>query len=191
VPKTYECVNTDRSLLTTFDPAAANKVLSGVTGIKMLGNTANVSFSNGADYLYAALTGAGAKVKMTKYDNATYWSTMANGKADWDVTFIGDQNTAQTISASLDRTMGPSVEENGRNFSGSDNAKGEAALQEGLAITDSKERCGAFLTAQKTLFERNDVVPLVGGTTATISSVNVTARHIGEDVDAATLRLIK
>ena len=191
VPKTYQCVNTDKSLLTSPDPAAAKKALSVITGMKLLGNSANVSFSNGADYLYAALTGAGAKVKMTKLDNATYWSTLADGKSDWDVTFIGDQNTAQTISASLDRVIGPSVEENGRNFSGSVNVTGETALQEGLSITDPIKRCAAFETAQRTLFERNDVVPLVGGTTVTISSVNVTARRFGEDVDAATLRLVK
>lgn len=189
VPASYDCVNTDASLLEKYDPAAAAKVLAGVSGIKLLGNTANISYTNGADYLYEALTGAGAKVDMTKVDNATFWSTIAKGDADWDVMFIGDQNAAQTISASLDRVIGPSVEENGRNFSGSDNPEGEKALQQGLSLTDPDARCAAFQTAQETLFDRDDVVPLVGGTTTTITSANVDVSIFGDYVDAATLRI--
>ena len=189
VPSTYACVNKDKSLLTPVDLAAAKSVLSGVTGIKLLGNTANTSFSNGADYLYAAMTAAGAGVTMNKVDNATFWSTLAKGGSDWDVTFLGDQNAAQAISASLDRNIGPSVEDGGRNFSASKNPVGEAALNAGLATLDQTERCTQFEIAQKSLFDRSDVKPLVGGSTMWIYSANVTARHVGEDVDAATWRL--
>jgi len=190
VPGTYDCASTDSSLLTAYDPAAAKKMLDGVSGVKVLGNTANVSFSNGADFVYESLTAAGANVDITKVDNSTYWTTMAAGGDDWDVTFIGDQNAAQAISASLDRSIGLAVEDNGRNFSGSVNPEGEAALDAGLATADREERCELFMTAQKSLFDRHDVVPLVGGSTVTITSAKATARQFGEDVDAATLRLV-
>lgn len=190
VPASYECVNKDQSLLVAPDADAAKSALSSVDGIKMLGNTANVSFSNGADYIYSALTAAGAGVDLQKVDNATFWSTIAKGDSDWDLVFIGDQNAGQTISASLSRTMGPAVEDNGRNFSASNNPAGVEAMKAGLATADPKERCEHFTAAQKTLFDRYDVVPLVGGSTVTITRGNVSARKIGENVDPATLRLM-
>lgn len=189
VPSSYECASTDKSLLTPTDTKAAAKVLSGVEGIKILGNTANRSFSNGADYLYSALKGAGAGVELKMVDNTTWHTTTTTDPTQWDVIFIGDQNVGQTISASLNRNMGPAIESNGRNYSGSDNPEGVAAMQRGLATVDPAERCAAFQEAQRTLFERHDVVPLVGGTTVTITRDKVTARKNGEGVDPATLRI--
>lgn len=189
VPSSYECVNTDTSLLTETDVDAATEVLSSVDGIKMLGNTANVSFSNGADFVYSALTSAGAGVDFKKVDNATFWSTVNKSPTDWDIVFVGDQNAGQTISASLTRTMGPSIEDGGRNYSASDNPEGVAALQAGLSSIDADERCKSFQEAQETLFDRHDVVPLVGGTTVTVTRGPVSARKVGETVDVATLRL--
>lgn len=158
--------------------------------IKILGNTANVAFSSGADYVFASVSDAGANVEMQKVDNATFWTTIGLADGDWDLVFIGDQNAGQTISASLTRTMGTAIEDNGRNFSASDNPAGVAALNEGLTTTDPAQRCDAFMSAQKTLFDRYDVAPLAGGTTVTITSEDVYARKIGEDVDPATLRLM-
>lgn len=190
VPSSFACVNTDESLLEEHDPDAAAEVLSSVDGIKMLGNTANSSFTNGADYLYEVVTAAGAGVDLSMADNATFWSTLANGESDWDMVFIGDANTVQVISASLDRVTGPSVEEGGRNYSGSSNPDGEAALAAGLSEIDEDVRCDAFQTAQESLFERDDVVPLVGGTTTTVTSPNVTVRAFGDYLDYATVRVI-
>lgn len=190
VPGSYECANTDSSWMTAYDPEAAKKLLDGTSGIKLHGNTANLAFSNGADFVYESLTAAGADVDLTKVDNASYWTIMRAGGDAWDVTFIGDQNAAQAISASLDRSIGPAIEDNGRNFSGSINPEGEAALTAGLATADLEERCNLFLTAQKSLFDRYDVVPLAGGSTVTIISDKATARQFGEDVDVATLRLV-
>jgi peptide/nickel transport system substrate-binding protein len=189
VPSSYECASTDESLLTPTDVDAAAEVLAGVDGIKLLGNTANRSFSNGADYLYSALTDAGAGVDLKMVDNTTWHSTTTTDPSQWDLIFIGDQNVGQTISASLNRNMGPAIESNGRNYSGSDNPEGVAAMERGLASVDPDERCAAFDEAQKTLFERHDVVPLVGGTTVTVTRDNVTARKNGEGVDPATLRI--
>lgn len=189
VPASFDCVSTDRSLLTPHDPAAAAAALAGTTGIKLLGNTANTQFSGGADYIYQVLTDAGAQVELTKVDNATFWSTIAEGGADWDLVFLGDLNSVGSISASLDRVIGPAVEDGGRNYSASDNPAGEAALAEGLAATDPAARCGAFQTAQRTLFERSDVVPLAGNPNTYVSSPHVELSVFGDYIDLATMRV--
>ncbi|ANY09408.1 amidohydrolase [Pseudonocardia sp. HH130630-07] len=108
-PASFECANTDRSLMQQRDPELAARTLTGQGPITMIGNTANRQFSGGADYLYAALADAGAQVRMDKVDNATFWSTIAEGDSDWDMVFLGDLNSVGAISASLDRVIGTGV----------------------------------------------------------------------------------
>jgi peptide/nickel transport system substrate-binding protein len=189
VPASFACASTDRSLLQPHDPAAAAAVLPGVQ-ITMLGNTANPAYSGGADYIYQVLSDAGAQVQMNKVDNATFWSTIAEGGSNWDLVFLGDLNSVGSISASLDRVIGPAVEAGGRNYSASVNPDGEAALSVGLSTTDPAARCAAFETAQRTLFQRSDVVPLAGNPTTYITSPHVVVSTFGDYVDLATLRVI-
>jgi peptide/nickel transport system substrate-binding protein len=189
VPESFACVNTDRSLLQPHDKDGAQVALAGVGNIKMIGNTANRQFSGGADYIYQVLTDAGAQVTMNKVDNATFWSTIAEGGSDWDIVFLGDLNSVGSISASLDRVMGPSVEKGGRNYSASTNPEGEAALAEGLASTDEASRCAAFERAQRTLFERVDIVPLAGSPTTYVTGPDLTVSVFDDYVDLATLRV--
>jgi peptide/nickel transport system substrate-binding protein len=189
VPASFACASTDPSLPQPHDAAAAAAVLPGVQ-IAMLGNTANPSYSGGADYIFQVLSDAGAQVRMNKVDNATFWSTIAEGGSDWDLVFLGDLNSVGSISASLDRVIGPAVEAGGRNYSASVNPEGEAALSQGLAATDPAARCAAFEAAQRTLFERSDVVPLAGNPTTYITSPHVVVSTFGEYVDFATLRVI-
>ncbi|MEU6643377.1 ABC transporter substrate-binding protein [Saccharomonospora sp. NPDC046836] len=189
VPESFACVNTDRSLLQPHDPDAAAAALSGLGDIKLMGNTANRQYSGGADYIYQVLTDAGAQVSMNKVDNATFWSTLAEGGSDWDIVFLGDLNSVGAISASLDRVIGPSIEEGGRNYSASDNPEGEAALAEGLASTDEASRCAAFEQAQRTLFERVDIVPLAGNPNTYVTSPDLTVSVFDDYVDLATMRL--
>jgi peptide/nickel transport system substrate-binding protein len=189
VPASFACASTDRSLLQPHDPAAAAAALPGAR-ITMLGNTANPAYSGGADYIYQVLSDAGAQVQMNKVDNATFWSTIAEGGSDWDLVFLGDLNSVGSISASLDRVIGPAVEVGGRNYSASVNPEGEAALSEGLSTTDPAARCAAFETAQRTLFQRSDVVPLAGNPTTYITSPRVVVSTFGDYVDLATLRVI-
>ena len=189
-PKSFACVNTDRSLLPPHDPEAAREVLSEMDDpITIIGNTANRQFSGGADYIYQVLADAGADVTMNKVDNATFWSTIAEGGTDWDIVFLGDLNSVGAISASLDRVIGPAVEDGGRNYSASDNPEGEAALAEGLASTDETARCAAFDRAQRSLFERSDIVPLAGSPTTYVTGPDVTVQMFDDHVDLATLRV--
>lgn len=187
-PASFPCVSGDRSLLPGHDPEAAEKALQGTGGVKILGNTANRQYSGGADYIYQVLTDAGVEAELQKVDNATFWSTIAEGGSDWDIVFLGDLNSVGSVSASLDRVMGPSVEDGGRNYSASVNPEGEAAFAEGLAATDEDSRCAAFERAQQSLFERNDVVPLVGGPLTYVTSADLTMSVYDDYADWATLR---
>lgn len=188
VPSSFACVNKDRSLLARHDAEGAAKELSGVA-ITMIGNTANRQFSGGADYVYQVLADAGANVTMNKVDNATFWSTIAEGGADWDLVFLGDLNSVGSISASLDRVIGPAVEDGGRNYSASNNAEGEAALADGLAAADEKSRCAAFERAQRSLFERTDIVPLAGSPLTYVTGPDLTVSVFDDYVDLATMRV--
>ncbi len=188
VPSSFACVNTDASLLERHDPEGAAKALTGAK-ITMIGNTANRQFSGGADYVYQVLADAGAEVTMNKVDNATFWSTIAEGGSDWDLVFLGDLNSVGSISASLDRVIGPAVEDGGRNYSASDNPEGEAAFADGLAAPDEKTRCEAFDRAQRSLFERDDVVPLAGSPLTYVTGPDVTVSVFDDYVDLATLRI--
>ncbi|GAA1397900.1 ABC transporter substrate-binding protein [Pseudonocardia kongjuensis] len=188
-PASFACTSTDRSLLQPHDPAAAAAALTGAGPITIIGNTANRQFSGGADYLFQAVRDAGAEVRMDKVDNATFWSTIAEGGADWDMVFLGDLNSVGAISASLDRVIGTGVEDGGRNYSASVNPEGEAALAAGLAAADDAGRCAAFQRAQETLFERTDVVPLAGNPNTFVTGPDVTVSVFDDYVDLATLRV--
>ena len=188
VPSSFACVNTDRSLLARHDPAGAAKELSGAE-ITMIGNTANRQFSGGADYVYQVLADAGANVTMNKVDNATFWSTIAEGGSDWDLVFLGDLNSVGSISASLDRVIGPAVEDGGRNYSASKNPEGERAFADGLAAADEESRCAAFERAQRSLFERTDIVPLAGSPLTYVTGPDLTVSVFDDYVDLATMRV--
>ncbi|MGC7096192.1 ABC transporter substrate-binding protein [Amycolatopsis lurida] len=189
VPASFACVSKDRVSMQQHDPAGAAARLSGVGEIKMLGNTANRQFSGGADYIYQVLADAGARVTMSKLDNATFWSTIAEGGSDWDLVFLGDLNSVGSISASLDRVIGPGIEDGGRNYSASKNPEGERALADGLATTDEAARCAGFQRAQRTLFERSDIVPLAGSPTTFVTVPDLTLSVFDDYADLATMRI--
>lgn len=190
VASSFQYANTDASLLTPYDSDAAAELLGGAGPIKMYGNTANAQYSGGADYIYEVLSAAGADVDMDQVDNATFWSTLAQGDSDWDLVFLGDLNSVGVISASLDRVIGPAVEDGGRNYSASENPEGEAALAEALSATDEDERADAYARAQLSLFERNDIVPLAGNLQAYIMGPNTAIQVHGDIVDFSTLRYV-
>lgn len=190
VPASFACANTDRSLVQGRDPALAAATLGGQGPVKIIGNTANRQFSGGADYLYQALADTGAEVTMDKVDNATFWSTIAEGGSDWDMVFLGDLNSVGAISASLDRVIGTSVDDGGRNYSASVNPGGEAALAEGLARPDEAGRCAAFARAQRSLFERADVVPLAGAPNTFVTGPDLVVSVFDDYVDLATMRVV-
>lgn len=189
VPSTYDCVNKDKSLITKYDKAAAAKVLKGAT-IKFPASTAFGDAGKGAEYIQQVLTDAGANVELQKVDNATWATETQKPGGDWDMSIMGDINAAKLISASLDRVMGTPLEQGGRNIPGNDNTEGAAALKAALQTTDKAEQCQDYQTAQKTMLERNDVVPLAGIVWTTTSSPDVKVKAPGGTLSYPSARIV-
>lgn len=188
VPDTYACVNTDETLIEKTDPAAAAAVLKGAT-IKIVASTSFGNQGRAAEYIQQVLTAAGAKVELKKTDNAA-WATVINDpKGDWDLTIQGDLNVMKVISASLDRVMGPAIEDSGRNIPGNDNAEGAAALKAGLSTNDPAEQCRQYQIAQESMLKRDDVVPMAGIAWAMITAKDVTVRAPNGTIGYSTIRI--
>lgn len=181
------CVINDRDLLVEQDADAAAATLAGTT-FKFLSYTAIAAPAT--DYVFSALGNTGANVVIENPDIATWSATVNNPEADWDVAIFGDRNTARAVSASLDRFMGPSLEEGGRNVGAVANKVGADAFAEAMSTTDDAARCGLFETAQTSMLERVDLVPLVAAVQSTVTSGNVTVKAFGGSIDHSTLRIV-
>lgn len=188
VPDDYLCALDDESLIEEHDPAAAEQELEGAR-IRLVASTAFGDQGKGAEYLQKVLSDAGAKVELERVDNATWATRTQDPKGDWDLTLMGDINAAKIISASLDRVMGPALEDGGRNIPGNDNAEGAEALAAGRATVDPEQRCQHYLTAQRSMLERDDVVPLTGIMWSTYSAPDVTVQAPGGSLSFRTVRV--
>lgn len=180
------CVIDGRELMPEHNPSTAAEQLDGAS-FKFLSYTA--INRPATDYVYSVLSEAGADVTLENPDIATWSATVNNPEGDWDVAVFGDRNTARLVSASLDRFMGPAIEDGARNFGAIENDEGYAALTAGLASTDEESRCDNFETAQRTMLERTDLVPLVAAVQYTVTAENVTVQAYGGSIDHGTLRI--
>lgn len=190
VPSSYDCALDDDSLIESHDPQAAAEVLKGAK-IKLVASSAFGDDGKGAEYLRQVLDDAGAEVDLTKVDNATWATETQKSGGDWDMTIMGDINAAKIISASLDRVLGPALEDGGRNIPGVNNPVGSKALQQGLVETDPEARCGYYEDAQRALLENDDVVPLTGIIWSTISAPAVEVRAPGGALSYRTVRIVE
>lgn len=190
VPSTYACAVTDDSGIVPLDSAAGAKVLAGAN-IKLVTANAFGAQDRDSEYIQKVLTDAGATVDMQVLDLAG-WATAVNDPAgDWDLTIWGDGNTLGVIGATLARVMGPAIEDGGRNVGAVDNPVGAQALVEGQTITDADQRCAVYETAQKTMFERVDAIPLAGASRLWPLPKDLTVRTPGNfKPDLATVRFV-
>lgn len=179
------CVNTDRSLLTTQDTKAAAAALKGVK-IRIIGTNL---LGSGNEYIAEALRKAGADVTVQSLDNAN-WSTVTTaGGTDWDINVQGDNNQMGTLTSSLLRVMGPTVENGGRNKTGVVNEDGYGFVDKAMAQTDAKAKCTALQSAQKSFLDRTDAVPLSTLPTPVVVADGFTVRVFDDYFDAATVRV--
>ncbi|MEB8340788.1 ABC transporter substrate-binding protein [Streptomyces endophyticus] len=173
------CVSTDASLLTKTDKAAAAKTLKGVK-IKLEGSNA-VAQGAGNTYVQEALRAAGADVKLSNADNATWGTDILGNQGDWDVTVF------PLISGSLARGgtyfVGDSPAK-GLNFGGADNKKFLASYVAATTATDQNTKCSAWQKAQEAILKANDVVPL-----ATVNLNYVARKGIAVTAPAGALSL--
>ncbi|MET9259529.1 ABC transporter substrate-binding protein [Amycolatopsis sp. NPDC004079] len=191
VPKTYACALDDPSLVPVQDPSAAAAALKGA----IIRFPASLSFGDkgkGAEYIQKALDDAGATVNLKKIDNATWATTIQQPEADWDMTLMGDVNAASLTSISLSKVIGPGYQSGGINLTASDNPEGLAALAAGRAATDPQQRCAHYQAAQKSVLDRQDVVPLAGVALSLVTAPDVTVATPGHSIrNYFTLRVTK
>ena len=188
VPSSYRCANTDESLIEQHDPDAAAAVLKGAK-VDIIASNSFGGDGKAAEYIQQVLADAGADVKIDVVDNATWASTINDPTGDWDLTIQGDLNSLKVISASLDRVMGPAIEDGGRNIPGTDNTEGAEALKKALSTVDPDEQCHYYQLAQQSMLERDDVAPMAGIAWLLISSKDVSLRAPNNTIDYTTLRL--
>ncbi len=152
------CANTDESLLAKTDVAAAKGVLKGVK-IKLVGTNA-VAAGAGNEYVQASLKAAGADVKLTNADSATWGNDVISNKGDWDITVLPNLNLTNLLTTPASLFTGPSPADGGRNFPGVDNKGFAKGFGEAMATTDETAKCAAWGEAQKAMLSAHDVVPL-------------------------------
>ncbi|MBC9713210.1 ABC transporter substrate-binding protein [Streptomyces sp. TRM66268-LWL] len=150
------CVSTDSSLLTGTDKAAARQVLKGVV-IKLEGSNA-VAGGAGNSYVAEALRAAGADVKLTNADNATWATDVTANQGDWDLTVF------PLISGALARGgayfLGPEPAEGGLNYGAVQNTAYARHYVAATSVTDRNAKCAAWQKAQEALLTSHDVIPL-------------------------------
>jgi peptide/nickel transport system substrate-binding protein len=187
-PADYACAIDGSSLIPAYEPKAAAATLGGAK-IKMIASTAFGDQGKGAEYVAQMLRNAGAEVDLSMSDNATWASKIHDPAAGWDLTIKGDIPQLGVISDSLQRVMSVALEDGGRNIGAAVNPEGAAALAAGLATSDPAEQCKGFETAQRTMLERMDVVPLDGIIQELFTSPDVTIRAPGGRPNNITIRV--
>ncbi|MEU9095851.1 ABC transporter substrate-binding protein [Streptomyces sp. NPDC048428] len=179
------CVSTDSKLLTTTDPAVAKKTLTGVS-LKLEG-TNGVAGGAGNSYVAEALRAAGAEVKLTNSDNATWATDVTANQGDWDVTVF------PLISGTLARGgsyfLGPEPSKGGQNYGAVKNAAYAENYVAATSTTNQGAKCAAWQKAQEVLLKANDVIPLATVNVHYIARKGISFAMPGGLLTLATLRV--
>lgn len=190
VPPAYPCSNNDAELLHEFDLPAAEQVLAG-TEIKVVTQNGLGAQARDSEYLEKALLNAGARVDLQVYD-LPRWNGIITDPAggDWDLTIIGDGNQLATISGTMQRVLGPTPAEGGRNVGAADNPEGAAALEKASKTVDEAQRCALETQMQESVLTRVDAIPLTGGYRMWVLPKNASAIFPADAViDFSTVRV--
>jgi peptide/nickel transport system substrate-binding protein len=154
---TYPCYDPSlESAITKPDAAAAAKVLKD-KNITIIGTNVLAGGDNNG-YILSALQGAGAKATLQNLDNQAYIGDLFSGKNDWDVTVFAFGNPLNSLVA-ISGYFSGGTPPNGRNFASVDNPDVAGQLA-AAGANDGIAGCKAITSLQKSLFERNDVLPL-------------------------------
>lgn len=153
----YPCYDPSlESSITKTDTAAAAKVLKD-KNITIIGTNVLAGGDNNG-YVLSALQAAGAKANLQNLDNKAWVGNLFSGKNDWDVTVFPFGNPLNSLVAISGYYAG-GTPPNGRNFGSIDNPDVPALLT-AAGSSEGEAGCNAMSALQKSLFERNDVVPL-------------------------------
>ena len=107
----------------------------------------------------------------------------------WDVAIAAENAGSGLIHLSIARYLGATYPEGGTNVVGADNPEGVAALEEAMASADPDEQCAAFETAQETILERVDMMPLITDTHRYVSRPGFAAHVFNGYWDPTAMRI--
>ncbi|GAA1682240.1 ABC transporter substrate-binding protein [Microbacterium lacus] len=156
----YACALEEPSLLQSYDPAAASAELDGQT-VRLLIMS---NWDPAADYLAESLRAAGATVEVSAPDPAEWSKQMRTEPQKWDVALAAENAGPGLIHLSIARYLGATYPQGGTNVVGADNPEGAAFFAEAMQSADPDEQCAAFESAQETILERVDMMPLITDT---------------------------
>ena len=155
VDETAACANTDRSVLTGHDPAAAATVLKGVD-ITLEAPRA-IGGGAGNEHVAAVLKQAGANVTLVNADTARWATEVGGNQGQWDMTIY--PYILNSLNNGGSRFLGEAPP-TGLNFGGVDNPGFTKGFHEATSTVDQNAKCGAWQSAQKALLAEHDIVPL-------------------------------
>ena len=181
-----KCANTDKSLLTPYDPAAAKSALKGVK--LTVDGTNAVAAGAGNEYVQAALQAAGANVTLKNQDSTTWSTDVLAGQGGWDVTVLPNLNLTNQMIVPASFFVG-GTPPTGRNFGDIQDYGFTAAFQQAMSTTDPTAQCAAWQTAQAALLASHDVVPLASVDVHYITDKRVTALTPDGLFDPTTVRI--
>ena len=149
-----------------------------------------INWDPAADYLAESLRAAGATVEVSAPDPAEWIAQMRTEPGTWDVAVAAENAGSGLIHTSIARYLGPTYAEGGTNVVGADNPEGVAAYEEAMASADPDEQCAAFETAQKTILERVDMMPLITDTHRYVAREGFAAHVFSGYWDMSAMRII-
>ncbi|WP_405539435.1 ABC transporter substrate-binding protein [Streptomyces sp. NBC_00075] len=180
-----QCAIDDDSLLVPEDKDAAAKALAG-RSIDMIGANSLGVGGSGNTYVQEALTAAGADVTLKNTDTAGWATVITQQSKPWDLTLLGANAPLLT---SLTRVFGTPAEEGGRNVTGADLPKADAALDQALSAIDQDAKCTAFAKVQEIILDDVAVVPLASVTNELVMRDGLTVGVFNGNVDYKTIRV--
>ena len=184
----YECYDDSlASLIPKTDVAAAKKTLAGVK-ISVIG-TILLAGGDANSYVLSALKAAGAQVTLKNMNNQAWVADLFTPKNDWDVTILVFANVPSNLLSGGNFFVG-ATPPNGQNLSALKNTPAEASLQKARETTGSAS-CAAMTTFQKSLLQKNDVLPLATAPSNVVFAGGVSSMVSKGFIRAGTIRVQK
>jgi peptide/nickel transport system substrate-binding protein len=183
---TYACWDGSlASLIPSYNPSAAAKVLKGLT-FRIIGTT-QLSAGNGTSYLLAELRQAGATATLTNENNEAWVTQLFSGKNNWDLTILGYGNTSNSLLSASGFFTGAAPPK-GENLGDVQDA--EAAPDYTTAAQNSGTKgCRAMDSLQKSLLKNYHTVPLTALPTTVVYTGNTAGVSVKGFVQPSSLRI--
>ncbi|MFD6354242.1 ABC transporter substrate-binding protein [Nocardia tengchongensis] len=183
VEPAVSCANKDTALLVPNNLDAAKAQLGGKS-IRVVGSNA-VAQGAGNTYVAEALRVGGADVKLNNADNATlFGSVLTSG--EWDVYITPSITGSLLIGAQLFSGAQPPA---GRNYGAVNNPEFVRGYGAAVRTVDPTAKCDSWASAQKSLLNAVDTVPLSTVDVHYVFRNGISASAPQGNFDPATMRI--